>query len=72
MATQRQPSTLVLIRNEKTGSEIARACLGVYRRPDGSVEIQEAEQVFERVEHPAEVLMISERGPCWHRFKTEA
>ena len=69
--TVRQPTTNILIINGRTGSERALSCLGVQRLANGSIEVQTAEQVFETLEHPCEVLLISDRGPCWHRFRTQ-
>ncbi|SHK53370.1 hypothetical protein [Halomonas caseinilytica] len=70
MATVRQPITNVLVINKNTGAEYAKACLEVCRRKDGAVELLVAEAVVEPVQHPSEVLLISDRGTCWHRFHT--
>ena len=71
MTTVRQPLTNVLIRENKHGSEKAMSCFGVTQSVRGSIEVQIAEKVHKSFQHPCEVLMLSDRGTCWHRFKTE-
>lgn len=72
MATVRQPLVNALVRNEKTGTEKAISCLGVTKTREGKLELDLAESVSEELPHPSEVLLISDRGTCWHRYRSDA
>lgn len=69
MTVRQIPTNVLVIYSD--GRERAFAALGVRTDLDKRLSIQTAEHVYEDIEGPAEVLLISDRGTCWHRFKVD-